>query len=507
MLMIILGFSGIFSIPLIKENAVISPMQGNIHLEAAASGWSNATVISDDANDWNTGASQAPSIAVDGLGIVHVVWDDGTTGDWWGSDHEIMYCNYSSASGWSNATVISDDETGWNGGYSYNPSIAVDVLGVVHVVWGDNTAGAWGGGAGDTEIMYCNYTSASGWSNATVISDDDNGWNIGNSYNPSIAVDGLNNLHVVWQDDTDGDWWGSDKEIMYCNYTAATGWSNATVISDDANDWNTGTSQDPSIAVDGSGIVHVVWDDSTVGDWWGSDLEIMYCNYTSISGWSNATVISDDANGWNTGYSEVPSIAVDGSETVHVVWDDGTAGDWWGSDPEIMYCNYTSTSGWSNATVISDDANDWNAGSSFNPSIVVDGSNNLHVVWDDSTTGNWWGSDVEIMYCKYTATTGWSNATVISDDANEWNNESSYKPSIVIDGLGIVHVVWQDYTAGDWWGSDVEIMYCEYTFSSGGSSTPPIPGFESVFILLGLLFITGIYLIKRSRPKEIPTLQ
>ena len=31
---------------------------------------------------------------------------------------------------------------------------------------------------------------------------------------PSIAIDGFGNKHVVWQDQTDGEW-GTDDEIMY----------------------------------------------------------------------------------------------------------------------------------------------------------------------------------------------------------------------------------------------------------------------------------------------------
>ncbi|NVM04730.1 MAG: hypothetical protein HWN67_20590 [Candidatus Helarchaeota archaeon] len=178
------------------------------------------------------------------------------------------------------------------------------------------------------------FSLSTSWANATVISDDPTGWNNGDSWYPAIAIDSAGNVHVVWEDWTIGEW-GTDIEIMYANYTAM-GWSNATVISDDATGWNTETSYDPDIAIDGDGNVHVVWYDDTdsVGEW-GTDLEIMYANRTG-AGWSNATVISDDATGWNDGSSLYPDIAIDGNGNVHVVWGDATNGEW-GSDSEIMY--------------------------------------------------------------------------------------------------------------------------------------------------------------------------
>ncbi|NVM37844.1 MAG: hypothetical protein HWN81_19790, partial [Candidatus Lokiarchaeota archaeon] len=141
-----------------------------------------------------------------------------------------------------------------------------------HVVWEDDTDGVWGN---DTEIMYTTYTEATGWLNATVISDGYDGlyWNNGFSTNPNIAVDDLGRINVVWEDETDGIWsyegwddlygvwWLDDTEIMYVNYLEAKGWSNATFISDGYNVsyWNDASSASPNIAVDNLGGIHVVW--------------------------------------------------------------------------------------------------------------------------------------------------------------------------------------------------------------------------------------------------------
>jgi len=100
---------------------------------------------------------------------------------------------------YSNATVISDgfNNVYWNDLESYNPDIAVDNNGTIHVVWYDNTDGVWGV---DYEIMYVCYTETSGWSNITLISDgyEDIYWNDGHSQFPQIAVDRNDNVHIVY---------------------------------------------------------------------------------------------------------------------------------------------------------------------------------------------------------------------------------------------------------------------------------------------------------------------
>ncbi len=451
------------------------------NLKSSAVDFSNVTVISDGFGGvyWNDDDSYTPAVAVDSSNTVHAVWGDLTDGPW-GTDIEIMYANYTTATGWSNATVISDGFGGvyWNDDSSSNPAVAVDSSSAVHVVWYDDTNGSWGT---DKEIMYANYTISTGWSNATVISDGFGGvyWNDGNSYNPAVAVDSSNTVHVVWYDFTGGVW-GTDSEIMYANYNIATGWSNATVISDGYGGvyWNDGSSVQPTVAVNSSNSVHVVWYDYTDGPWGtGLDSEIMYANYTSATGWSNATVISAGFGGvyWNDDFSLYPVVAVDSSNAVHVVWFDHTDGPW-GTDIEIMHANYTTASGWSNASVISDGFGGvyWNDGSSYNPAITVDSNNAVHVVWYDYTVGKW-GTDTEIMYAYYTTASGWSNATVISDGFGGvyWNDGDSIKPTIVVDSNGIVHAVWYDYTDGIW-GTDIEIMYAYYTTASGWSNATVI---------------------------------
>ena len=422
----------------------------------------NVVIISDDETGWNNDWSYGSSISVDNIGNIHIVWWDETNGPW-GTDMEIMYATSSDGITWSNITIISDDETRWNNGSSLHPKIDIDPDGNIHVVWRDNTEGIWGGGLLHDEIMYCNFTQGIGWSNATVISDDDTGWNTGISECPDLDIDQNGKIHVVWQDGTGGSW-GSDIEILYTSSSNGFTWSDVSCVSKgDSSNWNNDWSFDPSISVDNIGNIHVVWQDHTDGIW-GTDSEIMYATSSDGITWSNATVISDDETKWNKGSSYVPSISTGPSGDIHVVWSDHTDGPW-GTLSEIMYATSSDGIIWSNATVISNYESGWNTGVSGGSSIFVDNIGTIHVCFNDHADGPW-GTDCEIMYIYSSDGINWANFNAISDDIPNWNLRDSGGASFTVDINNNIHFVWNDETVGDWGGgdSDPEIMYRYLSF-------------------------------------------
>jgi hypothetical protein len=445
----------------------------NNNLETSSIGpsYSNVTIISDGYNGdyWNNGTSEDVSLEVGEKGKIYAVWEDNTDGSW-GTDDEIMYSYYSEKTGWIRPYVISDgfNNSYWNDARSEEPSIAVDNEGNVHVVWWDETEGIWGGGTGDFEIMYVKYTPGEGWSNVSIVSDGYQGsyWNNDASTNPEIEVDKNRNLHVVWQDYTDGPW-GEDIEIMYASHTPESGWSNITVISDGYGGtyWNDIDNDNPSIAVDDLDNVHVVYQGFPGGKW-GSDEEIMYVKKPKGGVWSNVSVISDGYKDsyWNDGISKEPSITVNNQE-IHVVWYDGSEGSWTQNfENEIMHTKYIPAQGWSNVTIISDSYHGeyWSDRDSENPSIDADEQGNLYVAYFDETEGPWGGGtvDSEIMYTVYTKDSGWSFPKVISDgfQGSYWNNADSYAPSVAVGHESQINIAWHDHEDG-YWGDDVDIMY------------------------------------------------
>jgi len=395
-----------------------------------------------------------------------------------------MYSRYSKTTGWTYPLVISDgfQSSYWNDGESYSPTIATDDNGNIHVAWQDDTDGPWGT---DREIMYVKFTAEIGWSNVSIVSDGFAGsfWNDGYSSNPTLDVDSQGRVHVAWYDTTDGKW-GTDTEIMYTKYSPNSGWSNVSIVSDGFNGayWNDDYSQDPSIAADGQGGVHVAWVDYTEGPWGGGsrDVEIMYAKLTPGSGWSNVTIITGGVASSGDRSSDKPTIAADEQGNVYLAWSESPGG-LYGYDDEILFSKFISENGWSNASIISDGygGNYWNDGQSDRPSIDVDDQGNIYLVWDDGSDGPWryTGSDYEIMYSVYTGKTGWTYPLVISDgfDGSYWNHGNSWLSAVAVDNQDGVHIVWWDYTDGPWKtnSGDQEIMYVfvEKSYDSPSSFT------------------------------------
>jgi hypothetical protein len=314
-----------------------------------------------------------------------------------------------------------------------------------------------------------------GWTTAKRLT-----WTSGYSIVPACAVGPSEKLHLVWEDNTAG-----NTEIYYKRSTDGGGtWSASQRLT-----WNSADSERPSIAVDPSGNVHVVWGDATPGN-----AEIYYRKSTDGGAtWSTAKRLT-----WTSGGSWAPVIAVDSSGDLDVVWYDLTPGN-----TEIYYKKSTDGGGtWSTSQRIT-----WSAGNSYLPDIAAAPSGPLHVVWYDDTPGNG-----EVYYKKSTNggaawstsqrltwTAGWPDLAVIAvapsgslhviwdDDISTqceyeifhkkstnggaswstgqrltWTSGLSAYPDVAVDSLSRLHVVWCNEAPGNY-----EIYYKKST--NGGS--------------------------------------
>jgi len=168
---------------------------------------------------------------------VHIAWLDSRFG-WF--NNEIFY-RRSTDDGvtWGGELRLTEDTT-----FSNTPSIAV-VGSNVHVVWEDMRDGNF--------EMYYKHSTNNGlnWSADARLTND-----AGDSHYPSLAASGPN-LHLVWQDNRDG-----NEEIYYkLSNDHGTSWDPDIRLTDEQN-----VSQNPSIAVAGA-KVHVVWNDDRDGNW------------------------------------------------------------------------------------------------------------------------------------------------------------------------------------------------------------------------------------------------
>jgi len=304
----------------------------------------------------------------------------------------------------------------WTEGESYDPVIAVDSSNHLHVLWYDYTPG-------NAEIYYKRSEyGGNSWTAATRIT-----WNSGASTDPAVAVDSSNHLHVVWFDHTPG-----NAEIYYKrSEDGGNSWSAGRRLT-----WTTEFSQYPAIAVDSLNRLHVVWQDSLPGNY-----EIYYVmSEDGGVSWTSPRRLT-----WTSGYSKYPAISIDASDRLHMAWVDETP-----LNDEVYYKR-------------SDDGGDnwtagqrltWTSGSSSDLAIVFGSSGNPYLFWDDNSSG---------LYEVYAKKSEDGGDSWLAAQRLTWTEGSSSSPAVSIDSLGELHLAWEDFTPGH-----AEIFYKQST--DGGDS-------------------------------------
>ena len=233
-----------------------------------------------------------PSIAVDSQDRLHVVWYGKATG--YTTYFQIWY-NYFDGS-WHTPVRIST-YLGMEDHDQHYVSIAVDSQDRIHVVWAGRTVNY----PSYDQIWY-NYFDGS-WHTPVRISTYAGMENRSQIY-PSIAVDSLDRLHVVWQ------YYMSYWQIWYNYYDGV--WHSPVRISTYTGMENY-HQQYVSIAVDSQDRIHVVWTGKATA---GGD-QIWYAYYDGV--WHTPIRISTYLGMENYGQT-YPSIAVDSQDRIHVVW-------------------------------------------------------------------------------------------------------------------------------------------------------------------------------------------
>jgi len=333
--------------------------------------WTEPLNISNTGDD-----SRTPAMAVDGSGVVHVVWEEG----------DRIYHSYGSGQNWSPPSrvatgerpaiaidgqnrphVVFANEIGgnfeiyyvrWEGsawslprnvsstsGVSSNPDIAIADDGTIHVVWADNTPGY-------SVIYHAKSTNGTLWSNFPIPS--------ANGGVPAIAIGDDGIVHVSWQN--------LDEEFncydIYHSQWDGSAWSLPENISDSLND-----STIADMAVAGDNTVHLVWEERV-----GGNYEVYYSGGWSFN-WSVQENVSNSAAD-----SYLPSIAIDGDGTRHVAWEE-TA-----SPHCISYRKWqVATSSWLESEAIATDPV-----AVSDPVLFADSAETLHIVWVEYIApGNW----------------------------------------------------------------------------------------------------------------------
>ncbi len=260
---------------------------------------------SDPVNISNTGGAAASDMAVGPDGCIHVVWKDNSRLEIPSFD---IFCVYSDGHHWFEPVQISVIDTT----YSSSPCIAVDSYYTPHVVWNHRAIFP------DADIYYSTLTE-SGWTEPFNLTED-----VGTSYDPIIAVDSNDNLHVVMSTYNNGRY-----SIFYRKFNGIEWLPIEPVIVSDYS------SADPDLVIDSEDNLHLVWVDGPY-----PDADIYYSRFDGIS-WSPMQDISQV----EIYPSSKPAIALDSFSHPHVIWNQITQ---WGPDPVIeeIYYNYSNGGNW-----------------------------------------------------------------------------------------------------------------------------------------------------------------
>jgi parallel beta-helix repeat protein len=331
-----------------------------------------------------------PAIVVDDYNVAHIVWSQGSTGN-----SNIYYAAISPGQTCLAASLVATGQ-----GQVSSTAIAVDETSTLHVVWSVKSASELDiyhvhrapGGEWSTPQVIVRDTAAQStafpvpargchddvhlvWTNSRANSNPSGRWwmshvqiardgtLLGNpetlgyseatgTVYPAIVMDAGCTLHMVYND-----WagWSTKWDILYRSRPDGGSWTSPQNIAGMAEDAHA-----PSIAVDSNGVLYVTWDNLVYDDHWSQD--VFYSTKQPGQSWSTPVNLTNNPLWYTTSY---PLIAIDGSNTVYVVFQDGYS---------INYRYKPVNSSWSAESYIT---------GGWEPAIMGDPQNGVHVVWID----------------------------------------------------------------------------------------------------------------------------
>jgi len=192
--------------------------------------------------------------------------------------------------------------------------------------------------------------------------------NADSSFTPQIAVDASGNIYMAWEDDT------ANKSNILFSHSTDGGVNFLPTPAPKQVSNSLGCSFSPVMAVDASGNINIVWEDS--GDCSFRTSNIFFSRSTD-GGVTFSTPTNLSAT-MNTALFSVPQIAVDAAGNINVVWesDTGNLAIWFSGSMD------------GGATFSSPKMVSTNAGGSMNPQIAADKNGNINVVWEDDIAGH-----------------------------------------------------------------------------------------------------------------------
>lgn len=189
-------------------------------------------------------------------------------------------------------------------------------------------------------------------------------------------------------------------------------------------------SSPPVMCVSGN-FIYVAWHDDRA---MGTNNVYLQVSQDGGDTW-NATDMRLNSNPDGEWIAENPALACDG-QAVYAVWEDDRDGV---LENKAIYFNASYDTGGSwfgeDLNLTADGEGDWN---SLDPQIVLGGAD-LYVTWYDGRDGAY---DIYFNHSSDWGATWMGDEVRVDTDAA--GNSYSAKPRMVVDGVGGVHVIWED---------------------------------------------------------------
>ncbi len=248
------------------------------------------------------------------------------------------------------------------------------------------------------------------------------------SMHPSVAVDPTDHIYVVWEEFENGSWELFFAKLWYYDGNI-TFQENGLQVSDS----DPANSTEPCVAVEAEGGLSLVWTDARndIGD---GNLEIYYKRLDN----RGFSLTADIRVTRDPGLSEHPRIDLDADNDVHLTWydfrdsDDGIV-----VNHGVFYKKLTV-----DGMMETVERRVTFASPESIPDIAVDTEGNVHVVFDDDRYASF-----DIFYTLLNNT-----GITIQDDINispkDWYE--SRAPRVELSDSNAIDVVWQDNASGAW---------------------------------------------------------
>jgi subtilisin family serine protease len=379
--------------------------------------WTNATgswvQTATNATAVVSGAQNTMSYALNSLGTI--VWNvevfNSTSGTFASSNYTLII---------TNDIVISNSDNVYATSENAAHVMVRTSTGILYVVYSKSLNGQY--------AVYVKSSADNGstWVNETVLSTlaSMSGYM---NWQPTMAVDSNSNLYVTWQGTTSV---YSYQQIWFTEYNG-TAWSTPIILSTYSG-MASYTQQGVVICVDSSNNLHVVWFGKAIG--YTSLNQVWETDYTGT--WS-APIRLSTAAGMNTCNDLYPSITVDSSNDLDVVFRGNATGY---AYSEMWFTQRIGTS-WSTPIVISTYPG-MASQDQISPVIAIDSRGMIYAGWDGNAMG--YGA-YQAWIAVYNGT--WQTPVRVSTYSG-MNSYNQGEPSIAVDTNGVVHVLWHGEATG-----------------------------------------------------------